>query len=109
MTDILQRLAALTQKDPSRIGQIDDEFCTAYSHATMSDAPAAAEDMHSAFSALLRLHRHREQALIALVQEAAREIERLRGTLSQIASSHHVGNAWAQGKAAHALNPTEAV
>lgn len=48
---------------------------------------------------------NREAAIIALVQEAAWEIECLRETLAQIASAHHVGNAWAQDKAANALNP----
>jgi hypothetical protein len=43
------------------------------------------------------------------INDQGTKIERLRKVLGQIASSHHVGNAWAQGKAAKALNPAEAV
>jgi hypothetical protein len=117
MSDILTGLAELTTKDPEGLlpcycgapGHLQDVKdyrvysvkCSRENHHETGWYETPEEAIHEWNS------RPRESALIALVQEAAGEIERLRETLGQIASSHHVGNAWAQDKAAQALNRQE--
>jgi hypothetical protein len=156
MIDILQHLAALTDDGNSLwtenwFGSPTEKGSSIWGldrngqKTRMLLHVGETEEHHSIATAVVSLHNEcaaREAALIALVQEAVgeierlnkkistlewaigckdkqilqfsdaineqgAEIERLRKVLGQIASSHHVGNAWAQDKAARALNQHE--
>ena len=117
MTDILHRLAVLTGKlsDPLLPCPFcgGNAFCTEHEEECCCVNPVC-KISKTPFSVKTWNIRPRETALIALVQEAAGEIARLRGALEEISKQQEYGGygtglGYTQGAriAQKALNPQE--